>query len=74
MGAGAFGGARRALKHQKTPVFRPGQEISNDYFEASIKKIAECVEHRDRDQSYAGDEEAGNSAMPEDNDGDKKND
>jgi hypothetical protein len=32
------------------------------------------VEHRDRDQSYAGDEEAGNSAMPEDNDGDKKND
>ena len=49
-------------------------EISNDYFEASIKKIAECVEHRDRDQSYAGDEEAGNSAMPEENDGDKKND
>ena len=54
--------------------FRPGQEISNDYFEASIKKIAECVEHRDRDQSYAGDEGAGNSAMPEDNAGDKKND
>jgi hypothetical protein len=42
------------------PGHLPGKEISNDYCEASIKKIAECVEHRDRDQSYAGDEETGN--------------
>ena len=50
------------LDHQKRRVpARGGELISNDYFEASIKKIAECVEHRDRDQSYAGDEETGNS-------------
>lgn len=38
-------------------------ELSEDYFAASIDKIATCIEQRENDTDYAGDEKACDSAM-----------